>query len=113
MCVIMGAMSRARPPLYLLGAGGLGEETAEAVRAINATSPTWDLMGFLDDDPSRHGSTLAGLPVVGGMDVVSSGPDEAMAIACIARPGRSTARAELVDRLALPDERWATVVHPT
>ena len=107
----MGAMPGALPPLYLLGAGGLGEEAAEAVRARNADTPTWELIGFLDDDPARHGATVVGLPVVGPMEV-AAGPGEAQALACIARPGDSTSRARVVERLGLPDERWATVVHP-
>ena len=107
----MGDMSSALQPLYLLGAGGLGEETAEAVRACNAARPTWDLRGFLDDDPSRHGSTLVGLPIVGPMELLHDERD-ASAVACIARPGDGSSRARLVQRLALGDDRWATVLHP-
>ena len=42
-------------PLILIGAGGLGREAAEALRAINAARPTWSLLGYLDDDPAKRG----------------------------------------------------------
>ena len=107
----MSAASNALPPLYLLGAGGLGEETAEAVRACNDARPIWDLRGFLDDDADRHGSTLVGLPIAGPIELLRDEP-EACAVACVARPRDPTSRRRLVERAGLAEERWATIVHP-
>lgn len=40
--------------LVIIGAGGFGRETVEAVRAINnaAATPVWNLLGVVDDGPS-------------------------------------------------------------
>ena len=98
--------------LLLVGAGGFARETAQAVAAINAVHPTWRLLGFLDDDPLLHGRRFDGVPVIGGTDLVESLP-QARLVVCVGNPRNYAARARIVERLALPPERYATVVHPT
>jgi len=61
-------------PLLIVGAGGFARETVEAIRAINAIEPTWRLLGLLDDDPGRHGNVVAGVPVIGPLELVHSEP---------------------------------------
>jgi sugar O-acyltransferase (sialic acid O-acetyltransferase NeuD family) len=36
-------------PLVIVGAGGHGREVLDVVQAVNATSPTFEFLGFLDD----------------------------------------------------------------
>jgi sugar O-acyltransferase (sialic acid O-acetyltransferase NeuD family) len=98
--------------LLLVGAGGLAREAAEAVRATNAVSPTWNLLGFVDDDPAKQGSVIGGLPVLGPVEAVHDHPN-ALVLICPGRPDNYVARRVLVDRLDLDDERYATVIHPT
>lgn len=98
-------------PLVITGAGGFARETVEIVRAINAERPTWDLLGFLDDDPMLWGTTIGGVPVVGCTDWLSI--HDAMTVVCIGNPRNFAVRAEVVARLSLPEERYATLVHPT
>ncbi|GAB3493904.1 acetyltransferase [Amycolatopsis cihanbeyliensis] len=95
-------------PLLLVGAGGLAREALAAVRAL---PEQWLALGALDDDPARHGTELDGLPVLGGTELVHDHP-EAAVLACVAGVRRPRGRAELVRRLDLPPQRWATVVHP-
>jgi sugar O-acyltransferase (sialic acid O-acetyltransferase NeuD family) len=99
-------------PLLLVGAGGFAREAAEAVRAVNAARPTWDLLGYLDDDRTRHGSRVGGLPVLGPIDAVYDRPDAAVVL-CTGRPDNYVSRKLIADRLQLPLERYATVVHPS
>ncbi len=37
--------------LYIIGAGGFGSEVAWLVERINNIMPTWEIKGFIDDDP--------------------------------------------------------------
>jgi sugar O-acyltransferase (sialic acid O-acetyltransferase NeuD family) len=99
-------------PLVLVGSGGFGRETAEVVRAVNAESPTWNLLGFLDDDPALHGTEIDGVPVLGSIDDVHSFED-ARLVVCTGHPGNYFSRKRIVERLGLPAARYATVVHPT
>jgi sugar O-acyltransferase (sialic acid O-acetyltransferase NeuD family) len=98
--------------LLLVGAGGLAREAAEAVYAVNAARPTWNLLGYLDDDPGKHGAIVAGLPVLGPIEHIDEHPD-AHVLLCAVRPDNYETRRLLADRLGLDDERYATVVHPT
>jgi sugar O-acyltransferase (sialic acid O-acetyltransferase NeuD family) len=95
-------------PLLLLGAGGLARETLAAVRAL---PDVWRPVGALDDDPRLHGRQIDALPVLGEVEQVHDHESTAV-IACIANVRRPASRAALDARLALPAERWATIVHP-
>ncbi len=95
-------------PLLLLGAGGLARETLAAVRELPRV---WQPVGVLDDDPARHGADVDGIPVLGGTDRIADFPDAAV-VPCVASPQRPFGRLHLAQRLGLPADRWATVVHP-
>jgi sugar O-acyltransferase (sialic acid O-acetyltransferase NeuD family) len=97
--------------LLIVGAGGFGRETAEAVRAANAEQPTWDLLGFLDDDPALPGRELDGLPVLGPRADLDRFEDASLVVS-VGNPGNYTARKRIVEQLALPSSRYATIVHP-
>lgn len=97
--------------LLLVGASGFARETVEAVRALNAVVPTWKLLGFVDDDPARHGATIAELPVLGPIETVHDHP-EAAVVLCTGRPDNYVSRRLIADRLALENDRYATIVHP-
>jgi sugar O-acyltransferase (sialic acid O-acetyltransferase NeuD family) len=99
-------------PLVIIGAGGFARETAELVRAINETSPTYDLLGYLDDEPTLHGRRLTGLEVLGPLDAVHDLTPAAVAVACLGSPASISLRQAVVGRLGLGDDRWATLVHP-
>lgn len=99
--------------LVIIGAGGFGRETAEAVRTLNACGTTaWKLRGFLDDDPARHGSLVDGLPVVGGTAELASMP-EVSVVVCTGRPDNYVSRPRIVRALGLAPERYATIIHPS
>jgi sugar O-acyltransferase (sialic acid O-acetyltransferase NeuD family) len=98
--------------LLLVGAGGFAREAAEAVRAANSVRPTWDLLGFLDDDPATHGQVVAGVRVLGAIEAVHEHPNTHILL-CTGRPDNYTSRRLIADRLGLDSERYATVVHPT
>ncbi|WP_424183350.1 NeuD/PglB/VioB family sugar acetyltransferase [Actinokineospora sp. G85] len=95
-------------PLLFVGAGGLAREALAAARALpDRFAP----LGFLDDDPAKHGSEVDGLPVLGPSELAHERAD-ALVLVCVASSARPCGRAELVGRLALPVERYATLVHP-
>src|ERR1700738_2272987 len=95
-------------PLLLVGGGGLAREVLAAVRLM---PKKWNPIGALDDDPSRHGADLDGVAVLGGSDWVGEFTDAAV-VACVANARGPADRLGVVRRLDLPDDRWATVVHP-
>lgn len=97
--------------LIILGAGGTSREIAGAVRDVNQRELHWDLLGYLDDDPALHGAQIDGLPVLGLLE--TAGRSEAQVIIGVARAKNPGVRRSIVERLNLPRERYATIVHPS
>ncbi|GHE93776.1 NeuD/PglB/VioB family sugar acetyltransferase [Streptomyces fumanus] len=93
--------------LLIVGAGGFARETAQAALATGG----FTLRGHLDDDPALHGTEVDGVPVLGDCDLVHALP-RARVVICVGNVRDYAARARLVRRLGLPEERYATVVHP-
>jgi sugar O-acyltransferase (sialic acid O-acetyltransferase NeuD family) len=98
--------------LIVIGAGGFGRETVETVRALNASGASWQLLGYLDDNPVRHGTVVDGTPVLGGLVELDHLPN-AFVVVCTGRPDNYVSRPRIVAALGLPPERYATIVHPT
>ena len=110
-------MTRSPRPLLVVGAGGFARETVQLLRAHPACGPggeSYAVTGFLDDDPRREGTAVDGIPVLGPAGAAAEHAARGGAVlACVGNPGAPESRQRLVARLALPDEAWATVVHPS
>ncbi|WP_283139110.1 acetyltransferase [Rhizohabitans arisaemae] len=93
--------------LVIVGAGGFSRETAQNL------PPGIELLGFVDDDPARHGTRIDGVPVLGGTEVIAELDPEVRLVVCTGRPSDNTSRPKIVARLGLPPERYRTLCHPT
>lgn len=96
-------------PLVLVGAGGFGREVAALVEAINEQKRTWDLIGFVDDDPGLQDASVLGYPVCGTTNWLArqTGLHFALTI------GNGTTRRTIADRLTSADVQPATLIHPS
>ncbi|MFE6735657.1 NeuD/PglB/VioB family sugar acetyltransferase [Microbacterium sp. NPDC057650] len=86
--------------LLLIGASGLAREVLAAGIA--------GVTGILDDDPARHGTEMASMPVLGGVGLAAQ-RDEQLLV-CV---GPSVARRQVVQRLAeagVGDDRYGVFV---
>ncbi|WP_213816472.1 NeuD/PglB/VioB family sugar acetyltransferase [Glaciihabitans sp. dw_435] len=93
--------------VILVGASGLAREALTVVRSLHSHR----VVGILDDSESRWGTTIDGVPVLGGMDVAMDHPSAKLAI-CV---GQGAARARLAARLELAGvtgARYTTLVSP-
>lgn len=97
-------------PLIFLGATAF-PEIAEVARDINRRSPVFRIAGILDDDARLHGRNIEGTPVLGPLEMVHSHPDASFVLGIGSHKTR-LARYDIVRRLGLPPERYATLVHP-
>jgi sugar O-acyltransferase (sialic acid O-acetyltransferase NeuD family) len=104
-------MPRPAGDLVLIGSGGFARETAQAVQALNRSGAGWRLLGYLDDDPARHGLVIDGTVVLGGRECIEHLPGASFVV-CTGRPGNYVSRLRIVGDLGLPPERYATIVHP-
>lgn len=53
--------------LLIVGAGKVGQEIA---RQVQQHDDDWHLVGFLDDDPAKIGTRVAGIPVLDSLDAL-------------------------------------------
>lgn len=93
--------------LLLVGASGLAREVLTLLR----NRPEYAPVGILDDLPELQGSSVDGVPVLGGLDQVARHP-LAQLVLCV---GQGSERARILDRLTalgVAATRYATVVHP-
>ena len=51
--------------IVIVGVGGFGREVAWLIERINSVKPTWELVGFVDDNKALMGDNISGYPVVG------------------------------------------------
>jgi sugar O-acyltransferase (sialic acid O-acetyltransferase NeuD family) len=79
---------------------------------LNVVGARWRIAGYLDDDPARHGAVVDGVRVLGGTGEISSMPDVFVVIST-GRPDNYASRPRIAERLGLPPERYATIVHPS
>lgn len=94
-------------PLVLVAASGLARE----VLALLRLHPLHDVVGLVDDDQARQGTTVDGVPVLGEVAALAGMPGVQVLVCA----GRGTVREKLVARLAalgVEADRYATVVHP-
>ena len=51
--------------LIIVGASGFGREVAWLIERINRSKPTWEMLGFLDDNMDLQNVNVNGYPVLG------------------------------------------------
>ena len=97
--------------LIVLGASGFGREVIWAAERQNKTKPTWNILGFMDDDDNLQESLINGYKVLGKMSDVIFYPDAFFVVAV----GASKTREMIVERLKVinPTIRFGTIIDPS
>jgi hypothetical protein len=97
-----------REKLVILGGTGSGIIVADAAKV---STRAFDVIGFLNDREPR-GSSFSGIPVLGGFETWSDCPAEVHFISAFPKAKEAFARFARLVSLGIPDDRWATVIHP-
>ena len=97
--------------LLIFPYGGNSREAADVVYAINQEKPTWNLLGFLDDDPHKKDQTYLDIPVLGGKDLLGQYPD-AKILAVFGNPQNYLSRDKIITSLRISPDRYASLIHP-
>jgi sugar O-acyltransferase (sialic acid O-acetyltransferase NeuD family) len=98
--------------LLVIGAGGSAGGICWMLQDINRDVERWRLLGFLDDDATKHGTFIWGSPVLGSLEDVARFPAAKLVIG-MAHYRRPQIRTEIASRLGLPRDRYATLVDPS
>ncbi len=54
--------------IVIIGAGGVGSETAWIIEQINIKKDEWNLLGFIDDNELMQGKDIIGYKVIGSIE---------------------------------------------
>lgn len=98
--------------LLLFPFGGNAREALLAIFATNEVEEQWDVLGFVDDDHSRHGEQCCGVKVLGGRDLLQAIP-EAYVLAVPGSPTSYQRRKSVIQGLGVERSRFATIIHPS
>lgn len=94
--------------LVIVGAGGNGREILEWVYDINLAEPTWDFLGFIDDDPNALEGTNCEYQVIGNLNDWDRFEDVYFALG-IASPAT---KEKVAGKLMSKNAKFATLIHP-
>mgnify|MGYP000867101877 FL=1 len=96
--------------LVIVGAGDFGREVSWVAERINAQTPVWELLGFVDDGAAVQGRTVDGYPVLGPVSWLEAVTDELYVVCSI---GTGRVRKQVMERvLANPHLRPAVLIDP-
>ena len=95
--------------IYVVGAGGFGRELLWWIKDINKVTPTWEIVGFLDDDPHALDAYECDYKIVGSIKDWEPKEDEEFALAL----GSPSLKRKIVDVLKNKGAKFATIIHPT
>lgn len=94
--------------IVIIGAGGVGRETSLIIQQINELEPTWNLIGFIDDNKDNWGKVINGYSVIGGIDSLGFlTPDTYVLIAIANYEVKKKIVNKINNKL-----KFATIIHP-
>jgi sugar O-acyltransferase (sialic acid O-acetyltransferase NeuD family) len=97
--------------IVILGAGGNSLGILDAIEAINAIRPTYEVAGILDDIPENQGRVILGAKVIGRIEEAGKlqGCRFVNGISSVASFRKIP---EVIRRTGIANERFETIVHP-
>ncbi|WP_035171829.1 acetyltransferase [Caldanaerobius polysaccharolyticus] len=96
--------------IAIIGAGGVGKEVALLIEEINNIKPTWDLIGFIDDNEELHGKYINGIKILGGIDYLSNNVDKIFVVCAIAD---YKIKKSIISKLENYNVEYANIIHPS
>lgn len=112
----MSSHRKQMPPaikkLLIFPFSGNAREAASVMEAINRQQETWQLLGFIDDNPEKQGLRFGDYQVLGGREHLRH-QREAFVLAVPGRPETFLQRQALIASLDVEPERFASLIHPS
>jgi len=113
------------PSIIILGAGGHGRVILDIIRQAGQFTP----IGFLDNNTALHGRRVDGLPVLGGIDLISknrtpgvnqrapgfspAGPNDAMCSSAVIAIGDNGIRRLIAEQVEAAGIALPPIIHPS
>ena len=96
--------------IAIYGAGGFGREVACLIKRINEQQPTWNLIGFYDDNELLRNKPISHFGIChGGINELNNYPNELAVVIAI---GNSIVVKNVVDRITNKHISFPNIIHP-
>ena len=96
--------------IIIIGAGGVGREVAFTIEEINKEMPTWNILGFIDDNKEIYGKVINGYSVLGDLSYLEKYEREEKPEVIIAMANYNVKK-NIVIKLN-NKFNFATIIHP-
>lgn len=96
--------------LIIIGAGGVGRETAWIVEQINRVKPTYNLLGLLDDNKEIWGTYINSYRVLGGINYILENKCDFEVVVAITN---YEVKKNILSRLNNKNIKYSTIIHPS
>jgi len=98
--------------IVIVGASGMGKEVAWLIENINCNNETWNIIGFIDDDPALNDiNTIFRYPFLGSSDWLQINKKDVFVTIAI---GKGRIRKKVQEKLMQFDHiKFATLVDPS
>lgn len=103
--------------LFIVGSGGFGREVLWLAQRVNEKNvrygrdPEWEIIGFIDDNQSLHGTTQDDYPVLGGCDYLGRLNESVYTVIAI---GSARVKKLVAEKLSVyPNVHFATLIDPS
>lgn len=97
--------------IVIIGAGGVGKETAWIIEQINDIKKEWNIVGFVDDNIEIHNSFINGYKVLGSVDYLLSIKKEIYVICAMAN---YKIKKMIVGKIGKStNHKFANIIHPS
>lgn len=94
--------------IAVYGAGGFAREVAWLVKSCNISEGLYQIVCFIDDDPTTHGTLINGIPSMSLESAYQRFPDASVVIGI----GAPKTREKIANRVAAVGFRHASIIHP-
>ena len=96
--------------IVIIGAGGVGKEVAWIIEQINEITPTYKILGFIDDDKTKFNTEIIGYKVMGDLNYLKEINYEEKIIVAIAN---YKVKKMIVESLNDLDISFPIIKHPS
>lgn len=87
-------------------------EIYELIKDINEVSPTFEVIGILDDNKDTHGTIVDGIEVLGALEL-SHKFENVKFVNCIGSHKTRITKYKIINRINLPNHLFETLIHPS
>ena len=97
--------------IIIIGAGGVGRETALIIEDINNVNKEWNIIGFVDDNDDIQNTKIDDYHVIGKLDYILNYEKEVYVVCAIAN---YNVKKSIVNKLkSNKNIKFATLIHPS